>query len=1037
MPDFKENINSWSPKEDEWQQDSKEYQDKLKEYSKTISGLLDKENEKLIGTFDIESTLLNGRLSGVWQNAKHNTANPGAIALIRFLKEQKDDKYESSIASVANVGTFDAHKLLDQNTFFKNDKEFEIYNSKDGGISIESKEIEGIKEAILGKTDTTQLTQMKSLLSGLYLRGGGGTLNKKCSVVFEALYRKFILKEENINMLFFDNDIGYIEGDNKSITNFLDSKLDDTAVDTVRVFLTGLGITITPICAASGHITFEQKAGEDRNQSRKQAVFLNDLAREVMKEQGLDQNEIDKKMLEAEKICFEEYVSRTQNGKLDGKDTEIKQHIDDLDKQIKENKESIKTPPPPPPSPPPSSAPPATDNTIVVKKCTTSGNGLLCFMHAAFGEKEDNKYQCSDISKKTQELKASIIADVTAKFDGNNDADKKKLIAEYTILLYAEIGATTDSNEKILLQTSLLTLNDPKITDDNKQQTIINCIDKIKNTFPLIWFSYAAKMNKNNIVLISEYNNDGNFHIDEHSVENSTNDIYIHFDGTRVGHFSRCEKIAYKQKLDADEINVSDIRLEQLIEEIYAKQRGIIDNMKNYTPLIIKECFNKPYLDVVRYIEDLKKDGVTFDYTVVQSIINKKHTDLNNLTNEKLKKIIPDKDGIDKIVTSLKDMKVISFDFDNTITKAHSWDVTGLKKDNAFNAATQEKKQGIKTKLFGNDEKYINQLKYFFAEIQKSGKTVVINSRQYKSNIKDILDYIGIDSTNIEIIGCTEQKNNKEESLLELYQDIDTKKILHLDDDKDEIKKFQKINTYRIDDRGLFDCLKTIHNPSHNASATMYNNPCKPKYYREKTISPSAYKNYSSRNQNQIISPDEIYLDEKNNQLDREYPKKIMSPRTDNAFKNDKPIDKNISADYINPYVAKLKELQEKAQKIGIFSRIILAICSFCSSSWAKKRSAIKKLKTISIKNEDKPSYKDDKEMYDLLKKCLDDNKSFVSDIPTLPLENNVIYNHKKMQATQFDLRDMPATKEPQHNSHQLSLQQRNSGESNNSKLGY
>jgi hypothetical protein len=38
------------------------------------------------------------------------------------------------------------------------------------------------------------------------------------------------------------------------------------------------------------------------------------------------------------------------------------------------------------------------------------------------------------------------------------------------------------------------------------------------------------------------------------------------------------------------------------------------------------------------------------------------------------------------------------------------------------------------------------------------------------------------------------------------------------------------------------------------------------------------------------------------------------------------------------------------------------------------------------------------------------DNKSFVSDIPTLPLENNLIYNHKKMQATQFDPRDIPAT---------------------------
>ncbi len=174
-----------------------------------------------------------------------------------------------------------------------------------------------------------------------------------------------------------------------------------------------------------------------------------------------------------------------------------------------------------------------------------------------------------------------------------------------------------------------------------------------------------------------------------------------------------------------------------------------------------------------------------------------------------------------------------------------------------------------------------------------------------------------------------------------------------------------------------------------------------------------------------------------NNGAPNENTDRTISYSFNNSFKTDQPIDKNISADYSNPYIAKLKELQEKAQKIGIFSRIILAICSFCSSSWAKKRSAIKKLKTISIKNEDKPSYKDDKEMYDLLKKCLDDNKSFVSDIPTLPLENNVIYNHKKMQAKQFDLRDMPATKEPQHNSHQLSLQQRNSGESNNSKLGY
>ena len=119
MGGFKDNINSWSPKDGEWKKDGNEYKNKLKEYATTISDLLAKNDEKLIGTFDIESTLLNGAMMMSF-SALHNTANPGAIALIRLLKEQKKDQYESSIASIADVGGFDAHKLFAQDTFFKN-----------------------------------------------------------------------------------------------------------------------------------------------------------------------------------------------------------------------------------------------------------------------------------------------------------------------------------------------------------------------------------------------------------------------------------------------------------------------------------------------------------------------------------------------------------------------------------------------------------------------------------------------------------------------------------------------------------------------------------------------------------------------------------------------------------------------------------------------------------------------------------------------------------------------------------------------------
>ncbi len=141
MGDFKENINSWSPKTDEWQQNSEEYKEQLGKYATTISGLLKDENkkdEKLIGTFDIESTLLNGRMD-LSKYPKYNTANPGAIALIRFLKEQKKDKYESSIASITSAEYFDAYKLLDQDKFFKNDTAFSIYNKNNG---FKSKNIE-------------------------------------------------------------------------------------------------------------------------------------------------------------------------------------------------------------------------------------------------------------------------------------------------------------------------------------------------------------------------------------------------------------------------------------------------------------------------------------------------------------------------------------------------------------------------------------------------------------------------------------------------------------------------------------------------------------------------------------------------------------------------------------------------------------------------------------------------------------------------------------------------------------------------------
>ena len=108
---FKDHVNNWSAKKDELKQDDQKYKDQVEAPATTISDLLNKYGW-LIGTFDIESTLLNGAMA--WSSiAKHNTANPGAIALIRFLKEKKDDKYRSSIASIADVETFDANKLLD------------------------------------------------------------------------------------------------------------------------------------------------------------------------------------------------------------------------------------------------------------------------------------------------------------------------------------------------------------------------------------------------------------------------------------------------------------------------------------------------------------------------------------------------------------------------------------------------------------------------------------------------------------------------------------------------------------------------------------------------------------------------------------------------------------------------------------------------------------------------------------------------------------------------------------------------------------
>ena len=923
MGDFKENINSWSPEEDEWTQDSDDYKGKLDKYATTISGLLAKNDEKLIGTFDIESTLLNGKMPySVASN--HNTANPGAIALIRFLKEQKGAKYQSSIASIASAEGFDAYKLLDQNTFFKNDKEFEIYN-KDTGI--ESKNIEDSKKTILAKLDGTQKETMKSLLSCLYL--GYGTLNKKYSVVFEALYRRFISNEKNINMLFFDNDIGYIDSKKSGITNFLDSELDKSndSKETVGHFLAELGITITPICAASGHITFDKKEVADYNQSRKQAVFLNDLARAVMSKAGLKQDDIDKKMLEAEKICFEEYVERKKCNKLDDKETAINTHITDLKRQIADKETLISAPPPP------VLAPTVKNNTIVVKKCQTSGSGLLCFMHAAFGEKKDNGYECSDLNNKTEELKDSIIADVNKVFNSDSEAGKKRLIEEYTSLVTAEIEATSDDYEKNLLQTSLDTLNGTTTTDNDKLQTIINCIDKINNIFPLIWLRYAAQINNNNIVLISEYNKHGNFHIDEQSVENPTNDIYIHFDGTGVGHFSRCEKINYKEKLDADEINVSDIRLEQVIEEIYAKQRGIIDDMEEYNKEKIDVCIYNIKLGVDEHISDLKENDVIVDDSFFAQIIKKKHLELTKMIAKKVKPVAP---------------------------------------------------------------------------------TIILNNNKNDEYQKKNLSLANSKSD--------PEKTKKSQSIF-IEKLLPYKSILGGEKKDDTFFKTRPLKgpcRAEKSDNVIFK--KNTNN-------------------KERYMSGTEEEYSSTGEQNTLYTP--VYA--VNNYAPTKIGEKIMSSSVNNSFKTDQPINQDISKDYSNPYIAKLKELQEKAQKIGIFSRITLTIFSWFSSSSAKKRSAIKKLKTISIKNQDEPSYKDDKEMYDLLKKCLDDNKSFVSDIPTLPLENDIIYNNKKMQATQFDPRDIPATplgamqnsleiykKEPQYNSHQLSLQQRNSGESNN-----
>lgn len=906
MPDFKENINSWPPQGNEWKQDDQAYKDKLDKYATEISELLKKKDERFIGTFDIQSTLLNGSMDRS-KYPKYNTANPGAIALIRFLKEQKKDKYESSIASITSAEYFDAYKLLDQDKFFKNDTAFSIYNKNNG---FKSKNIEDIKSEILEKIDETQKEKMNLLLPLLNLGGHTpGALAKKYSVVFEALYRRFILDEKNINMLFFDNDIEYIDSTKKGITNFLDSKLVNSnySEETVRSLLTELGITVTPICAASGHITFEKKAEVDGNQSRKQAVFLNDLAREVMKKQDLDQNEIDKKMLEAEKICFEEYVSRDKKNKLDGKDEEINKHIANLDKQIAEKQTLISAPPPPPP--------PATNNTIVVKKCQTSGSGLLCFMHAAFGEKKDNEYKCSDenIEQKTKELKDSIIADVNKAFTSDIEADKKRLIEEYTSLVTAEIEATSDENEKTLLQTSLDALNDISIIDNDKKETIINCIDKIKNTFPLIWFSNAAKINNNNIVLISKYNNDGNFHIDDQSVENPKNDIYIYFDGTGVGHFSRCEKIDYKKVLDADEINVSDIRLEQVTEEIYVKQRGIIDGMKEYDKEKIDKCIKKIRFGLDSHISDLKENHVIVDDDFVKKITTKKELELNAL--------IAKKELIAKKVQSVA--PTIS-------VKGH---ISSLKENNM-----------IVDKLITEKNLVLNEL--IDRKQQSFAPTIILNNKKndeyQKKNFSSLI-------------------NNKS-----ISNDNKTNNIFF----KTDLKK-------------SYPAVKNNVGSQNNT-----NN-------KERYMSATEEEYRSTEEPNTLYTP--VYA--VNNYAPTKIGEKIMSSSVNNSFKTDQPIDKDISKDYSNPYIAKLKELQEKAQKIGIFSRITLAIFSWFSSSSAKKRSAIKKLKTISIKNQDEPSYKDDKEMYDLLKKCLDDNKSFVSDIPTLPLKNDIIYNNK-MQAT-------------------------------------
>ena len=917
MEDFKKNINSWSPKENEWQQGSKEYKEQLGKYATTISGLLAKNDEKLIGTFDIESTLLNGKMIHSALST-YNTANPGAIALIRLLKEQKDVQYESSIASIASAEYFDAYKLLDQDTFFKNDTAYiEVVseNDTDNMFSVQfwiydknhkPSYISGIKKAILNKiTDKTQKEKMQSLLKQLNLDGlTSGTLAKKHSVVFEALYRKFILAEKNINMLFFDNDIEYIDSTKKGITNFLDSKLvkSNDSEETVGHFLTELGITITPICAASGHITFDKEGVEDYNQPRTGAVFLNDLAREVMAKQGLHQNEIDKKMLEAEKICFEEYVERKQYNKLDDKETAINTHITDLKRQIADKETLISAPPPPPPV----LAPTVKNNTIVVKKCTTSGSGLLCFMHAAFGEKNgnDSEYKCSDanIEQKTKELKDSIIADVNQAFDSDSEADKKRLIEEYTSLVGAEIAETSD--EKNLLQTSLYTLNNAEISDHDKKEAIINFINNINSTFPLIWLRYATQMVKKNITVVTKNSSSNNLHINDYRCDSQDNidNIYIFFDNQGIGHFSRCEKIDYKEKLDADEINVSDIRLEQAIEEIYAKQRGIIDDMKEYNKEKIDECINKIISDVNSNILDLKGNDVIVDDNFVDKLITEKNLVLDGLIAKKESLVAP--------TIILNDEQK-----GNPLFK--------IEKNYEYRGTNNflENSSILKTKKFVNGNKDISTI--FTRKKLGSKKPIISSLIKTSSAIPTII-----------------------------------------------LNNAQKPNSL------LKEQTKTVNN--HYLSSEIVSNKVYTPVY--------AVNNYA---------PNKIG-------------EKIMSSSVNNSFKIDQ--DKDISKDYSNPYIAKLKELQEKAQKIGIFSRITLAIFSWFSSSSAKKRSAIKKLKTISIKNQDEPNYKDDKEMYDLLKKCLDDNKSFVSDIPTLPLENDIIYNNKKMQATQFDPRDIPAT---------------------------